>query len=853
MGDRISISRRMMLIATAGLGIAAFTDATLAADDKAPIHFTVPPKIEKAGLQWSIAFTSSAPTDVEVAILDGQGKVVRHIAAGVLGDNAPLPLQKGSLKQILIWDGKDELGQPAKGVPFSVRVGLGLKPVFGGFIGDNPAALGDVRALATGPTGEVFVVHVFGALHPNDGSPSCTVFDREGNYLRTILPYSANLPVEKLKGLKRLTLEDGSKVPFLYQAETRSLLPGAGDLPPQRPIVTKDGRLAFVGIEESPKRYQNAGRNRLIVLHTDGSLPPDGAFRTEVSKVSGSAASLALSPDEKTLYASGLREGYSQGKPTHAVFRFGWDDAEPKLFAGVKNEAGNDERHLNDPRGVAVDQDGNVYVADRGNNRVAIFKPDGTLCGAIVVDRPERVEVHPRTGTVYVIGGERVDQLLKFSSWEQAKPVAELKLPSFKHPNYTAVMALDASAQPPVLWIGSPHGYYAKMDLLRIEDKGAAFGTPVDIGKRAAQARPTAGPVLGMDLDRQRGRLYVNSRLYQLATDQWSAGIREAGGMSIGGLGVGSVGLDGNFYSQIFPDIVRRIGPDLKKLPFSSVSEQDKGELRCPIKGTMRARGRGITADPNGNVYVLWEDGADATRGEAFNHLYVYGPDGTLKKKKLIDAGIRSLNSIRVDYAGNVYLALGLRPGKDLLPPGLKGQVPEAAKDSDAVSGVNCYPLIYGSIVKFGPEGGVIRPNIGGVACNYAWGTHIEVKGAHWMFSGASPVVSWRVPGTPDICNCESPRFDVDGYGRSFFTDAARFRVGMLDTNGNLIGWFGSYGNADSAGPDSKVPTPEIPFYWPYHVSADEGELYVGDRLNRRVVHVRLTHAVVETAAIPRE
>jgi hypothetical protein len=298
---------------------------------------------------------------------------------------------------------------------------------------------------------------------------------------------------------------------------------------------------------------------------------------------------------------------------------------------------------------------------------------------------------------------------------------------------------------------------------------------------------------------------------------------------------------------------VRRIGPDLKKMSFTAVAEQDKGDLRCPIKGTMRVRGRGVTADPKGNVYVLWEDGADANRAQAFNHVYVYEADGKLKKEKLIDAGIRSLNSVRVDYAGNVYLALGLRPGKDLLPPGLKGQVPEAAKDPAAVNGVNCYPLIYGSIAKFGPSGGIIRRGVGGVACNYAWGTDIEVKGALWLFSGASPVVSWREPGTPDICNCESPRFDVDGYGRSFFTDAARFRVGMLDTNGNLIGWFGSYGNADSAGPDSRVTAPAIPLYWPYHVSVDDGSVFVGDRLNRRVVVVRLAHVAAATVAVPGE
>ena len=58
-------------------------------------------------------------------------------------------------------------------------------------------------------------------------------------------------------------------------------------------------------------------------------------------------------------------------------------------------------------------------------------------------------------------------------------------------------------------------------------------------------------------------------------------------------MGVGSWGLDGNFYSQIYPRIVRRIGPDLKPVPFSD-NASERGDLLNPIKGTMRARGRGI-------------------------------------------------------------------------------------------------------------------------------------------------------------------------------------------------------------------------------------------------------------------
>jgi hypothetical protein len=66
---------------------------------------------------------------------------------------AAVPLAKGTLKQAVSWDGKDDLGKAAKDGPFKVRVRLGLKPELAGFLGDNPAALGSVRALATGPGG----------------------------------------------------------------------------------------------------------------------------------------------------------------------------------------------------------------------------------------------------------------------------------------------------------------------------------------------------------------------------------------------------------------------------------------------------------------------------------------------------------------------------------------------------------------------------------------------------------------------------------------------------------------------------------------------------------------------------
>src|SRR5690606_23151940 len=132
-----------------------------------------------------------------------------------------------------------------------------------------------------------------------------------------------------------------------------------------------------------------------------------------------------------------------------------------------------------------------------------------------------------------------------------------------------------------------------------------------------------------------------------------------------------------------------RLDGNLKKLPFAA-QEANKGDLPNPLDGTMRVRGRGITADAQGNVYVL----SEAARGASYNHVFVVNPDGTVKAEKLIETGIRSVDSVRIDRQGNIYLAMGIRPGSELLPSYLQGQLPNGPEDPDAVGNLNTYPLI---------------------------------------------------------------------------------------------------------------------------------------------------------------
>jgi hypothetical protein len=51
-----------------------------------------------------IEFAADRETDVAVYVEDAASKVVRHLAAGMLGKNPPAPLKAGALEQSLEWD-----------------------------------------------------------------------------------------------------------------------------------------------------------------------------------------------------------------------------------------------------------------------------------------------------------------------------------------------------------------------------------------------------------------------------------------------------------------------------------------------------------------------------------------------------------------------------------------------------------------------------------------------------------------------------------------------------------------------------------------------------------------------------
>ena len=134
------------------------------------------PTVNRRGDQWWVIALFD---DVLVRVLDAWGDVVRTLGCGVLGENAPAPFQKNTLRQTLVWNGHDADGKPAP-ANCRVEVSVGLAPRFERFIGHDPAQLlKRIIWLEVDPRGRVYVQVAAG----RKSDPTILRFSREGEYL----------------------------------------------------------------------------------------------------------------------------------------------------------------------------------------------------------------------------------------------------------------------------------------------------------------------------------------------------------------------------------------------------------------------------------------------------------------------------------------------------------------------------------------------------------------------------------------------------------------------------------------------------------------------------------------------
>jgi len=669
------------------------------------------------------------------------------------------------------------------------------------------------------------------------------------------MPYRAECFPERVKAFGILDLGDEGRHPWLHASHLKTIYPFSGQPAHQQPVVLPDGRFILT------MKVRGKGAVLVAVDAQDGGAPTTGAFGPAFGKEMTGSACLAAAPDGKTIYISGAasQRRYKPLRWKHAVYRATWGEKAITPFIGTPEEAGNGDTGLNEPQGVAVDKDGTIYVADRGNNRVAMFSPEGKFLSGLPVESPYMLGVHRGSGAIYVLaGGDPPDHIVKFKSRTDPQPVYSRKIPRImralkgkKRIDAYPVFALDDSGTEPVLWVGSSTAW-EPFELFRFVESSGTLSAPEEKGKA-----PGFRACREIQVDRKRDEVYFHQ----------GGGVAERGGhiIKINGRDgkamkslrlreIGShfaLGHDGYVYVvHGLAKRVHRYDRDLKPAPFPSRDTNISDKIPVGHVYSNHIMGRGLAVRHDGTLYLLHENLPQVHQRYGVS---VWGPDGTMKKENLIGSLSQGALSLRIDPAGNLYVGDPVKPAGQLVPPDLQGKVDTARKRQVD----NHYPIMYGSILKFPPSGGAgIGPAVeGGRKGLLAYDAPVGIKDDLWQYFGVGPIPAYK-GGTYKHyalqgCSCEGMRFDVDGYGRTFAPDAARFRVVVLDTNGNEIGAFGQYGNQDSAGPGSAVPMPAIPFAWPTAVGVSDRAAYVSDIRSRSIVRVRLTYAAQETCSIP--
>jgi hypothetical protein len=850
-----------------------------------PAFAKKPTAVKTADGTVKIEFAVDRETDVTVSIEDANGRPVRRLVSGMLGKNPPAPLRPNSLVQSIEWDGKADWGKAAGDGPFSVRVALGLGARYDKEVIADPLSIGPVQAIATGPDGTLYAVVSAGAAVPNWSAQRLVALNRDGTFRRTLIPPPADLAKDRLQALGGVPVEVGGRaVPMVVHVNQRrhtafQMRTRAGQI-----AVTPLGALLVI-----------AGETIGLVDTTGAAAPPPFLAPKPMPAVPTASfwtlnpwvperSYVTTSADGTYAYFSGLarqRSPYGDKTkiipPYPAVFRVRLPERTPaEVFFGDLEKAGKDETHLGAmPRGMAADGRGHLLICDSVNDRVVVAaEADGKFAGSFPANGAEFVAVNRQTGEVYLLTPDAKDgkaELVKLSSWKDPKPVAAATLTSDIWPKQGLEwqLALDTSAAPPVLWVVNE-----RSPLLRVEDLGAKFGDAVKI---VGSGDIGDAGFVGLSVDhfrhdpeiytRHSGTGYrINFVRYSEKTDQTEKLLINTSTTAAGSLV--EAGPDGNLYVQGWPAQLYKCDRNGKPLKWDApyVPKDEKEAKTWPANAiysrvimVYMTHTLGIRHD--GQMFIF--DG-HPTEGKNGTHaLFEYFPSGAggpdAGGKPIVWGASDSVIGPRFDQQGNIYVADQIRPADQLIPPEFADYVGPATIRSGwrADDPKSAIAQMYGSIVKFSPRGGAFkfefyRPRADEPKPDPAWKTvdcaswigqvhdrfsPAKVMGAEWVHMGVSQI-------NLHYCNCENTRFDVDPYGRVWYPDLGRYRVGVLDTNGNLVTTFGTYGNAESRGP-------EIAFAWLIGVGATDKYAYMGDSLNRRLLRARLTYVVEETCTLP--
>lgn len=857
----------------------------------------------------SIEFETRTLCDVCVTIEDGQGRILRHLAYGLLGPKAPPPFTKNSRKQTLTWDGKDDNGRYLADSDtdygkLTVRVSLGLTPQYERSLSWSPHK----RVGANPP-----VIHA-----TREGVYVCEssiveqirLFDHDGNYVRTVYPFPA-ASLKKIRGIKYMWFpQDGKKLPLKFgHAQTTLLtstrlawgrswptgfMPESGRAMTFRPPTDTSAPLLYI-LNQRLNRVPARLPNKVIRLNG-----PVTAFPTGVGHIpTVPPSSIALSPDGKWLYMTGYFFSFNTGALggqdcLHGIARMDPEGTRgPRLFAGKmrRRNYGSDTSHFHVPSSVDCDSKGRVYVSDYMNNRIQVFRENKTFLGTIKVKRPTRVRINRKTDEIYAISyplktvyrdrfrRSRKGTLTVFSAFAdgKARQKTSVHFPVYAGKRTDPFAEIDFHTDPPVLWMNKrPYGIV--MMALRGDKLRLKRDFLKDVHKVTVQHKPPRELRQKLYPHPETGKLYVGETMQPypvhikthnqlIEIDPQTNRTRFVNLPFL--VDEADFDVSGHLLCRDSTKIARfQIIPGgrVREVPFD-YGETRKGLISViPLTATggiWHMQGFGVS--PTGDMVVScqWplskQKGKDVHRtrlypgrmpGYEIHVLDKYG------KIKFMDAlpGVHDTNGLDIDRNGYIYaminavrVADGQRYPSDISCTYVKAR---AGQIRILKSG--------GAPVPLNKDKYPDRPSdIVGHAVGAAW-----VEGAEWIHGGVGQDgknVDNESVGRNCSCvaNC---RPALDFFGRSFLPEPDHYSVVVLDTGGNVITRIGQYGNVDDGVPlvtdggpprTRKIGGDEVALVHPLYLGThSDRRLFISDCGNTRIVSVKLDYKTTEKVQI---
>ena len=871
---------RSVTIACLALSLATGAHGALAGE----VKLSKGPAVARVAGKTTISFTVSKTTDVEVAIIDAKGKVVRHLAAGVLGGKtAPPPPLKPGLSQTIIWDGKDDYGKvvhprplatakPTGRVGFTVRVraGMGVKldrivcgdpyAFYSRDMGQGDHAAWRIAGLEAKSDGSVYVLGNANIYGP----PALRAYDADGNFLRTVFPPPTGKPVEKMKGWGLNVHGDGSWAPQFQTTDSPAIT---------RTILMGDGRAGGVpGIHPTrhPDKLLIRQNLRAMEIGTDGSCtssslkPLAAATRPKGSKawrfnqwLNGAYYSCP-SPDGRGFYLSGVFAGEWKGNRLYRADKDGlWRDGQvwfvdrktgaARVFYAIRAEdvltdlaargaspiGGSKYTPCGAFHGVTADREGRVFICDRLHKQVVVLDKDAKVLRTIPVDKPDAIAVHPTGKALYVTTrrgtyhkrGELV--LLRFNDWSSDnKPSQTIKLcPAgmYRHQSFLSVAVKGGKVS---VWVA-----YTQLPVRVYRETGTGLELLKDFYE--AGSRQRCLDMQRIAVDSRDESVYVADgfvRLFRLG--DWKGARFERCYQKAGvPVQASSIAIDarrGHLYGRHpargsgWAGPVRRYSIDGLFLPPAGVGEAGDNNLT----GDVICPNWMITWGHGDRGVALAPDGnLAALDGMWGKHPHNTGVLRWFRQSEKKVPWPESELGVRGGLGGIRFdsrgnLYLGVNGGLKNIP---------APFDKDKV-----YCRGTGTIVKYAPTGSMASGNL-------------------YPKPLAKPVKTYGVHYGPFGFRFKrTPRFGVDGWGRIYYPNGLGHKVGVIDNEGNEILRFGTYGNRDSMGglEGDLVPTKGIPLACPNSVDATDDYIYVGDIVNIRLLRLAKQFTAVEAVEI---